>query len=69
MKDKLLFTITLFFLQIMSLIGQGTDDFFTSTGKIYSVVAVVVVLFLVLLVFLMRLERNISKVEKKLIDE
>lgn len=39
-------------------------DFFRSTGKIYSVVAVIVVLFLVLAIYLIRLDKRITQLEQ-----
>jgi uncharacterized membrane protein YkvI len=53
-----------------SLLAQsGVDDFFRSTGKIYTVLGVVVILFLVLIIYLIRLEKKISNIEKQLNDE
>jgi predicted tellurium resistance membrane protein TerC len=48
---------------------SNVDDFFRSTGKIYTVLGVVVILFLVLIIYLIRLEKKISKIEKQLNDE
>ena len=48
---------------------SGVDDFFRSTGKIYTVLGVVVILFLVLIIYLIRLEKKFSKIEKQLNDE
>ncbi len=66
-------TITTLFLLIistMTLTAQsGIDDFFRSTGKIYTVLGVVVILFLVLIIYLIRLEKKISKIEKQINDE
>lgn len=45
------------------------DDFFRSTGKIYTVLGVVVILFLVLIIYLIRIEKKISIIEKQINDE
>jgi len=67
MKEKILVTLFLFLLNSISLFGQGgMDDFFRSTGKIYTVLAVVIILFLVIIFFLIRLESKINKLEKHL---
>ncbi len=49
--------------------AQSNVDFIRSTGKIYSVVAVVCLLFLFLAVYLYRLDRKISDLEKKIKNE
>jgi len=70
MKPNYLVTFWLFLLSAGSLLGQGgADDFFRSTGKIYSVLAVVLVLFLVLAIFLFRLDSKINKLEKQINNE
>lgn len=70
MKPKLLATFILLFFSSLSLFGQNaSEDFFRSTGKIYTVLAVVLLLFGVILFFLLRLESKISKLEKRLKNE
>jgi len=70
MKLNLLSTSLLFFLSLSSLLANSTfDDFFRSTGKINTVLGVVVILFLVLLFFLIRLDRKIGKLEKQMKNE
>lgn len=44
-------------------------DFFRSTGKINTVLAVVVILFLVIIFFLIRLELKLNKLDKTVNDE
>jgi len=65
MLKKTIFKIAaLFFLfPFQSMANTGTD-FFRSTGKIYSVVLVIVILFLGIVVSLIRLERRIKELEK-----
>jgi uncharacterized membrane protein YkvI len=41
-------------------------DFARSTGKIYTVVAVILILFLGIAIFLFRLDKKISDLEKKI---
>lgn len=41
------------------------DDFFYSSGKIYVVIAVLVIIFMGLAFYLFRLDRKITKLEKK----
>ena len=48
---------------------DGSSDFFTSIGKIYVVVAVLLIMFAILVGFLFFLERKISKLEKQITDE
>ena len=70
MKSNYLFTFFLFLIASSSLAAQNTaDDFFRSTGKINTVLAVVLILFFVLIFFLMRLELKIGKLEKHQKDE
>lgn len=45
--------------------GEAAPDFMRSTGKIYVVAAVCLVILLVLLGYLVRLDRKISKIEKR----
>lgn len=70
MKPNLFLTFSLFLLFTESILAQGgADDFMRSTGKIYSVVAVVLILFLVIVVFLFRLDSKINKLEKQIHNE
>jgi len=47
------------------LFAQSNLDFLRSTGKIYSVVAVICVLFLGIVLYLIRLEKKIKNLEEK----
>lgn len=70
MKSNLLYTFSLILLSGVKLLGQGlTDDFFRNTGKINTVLAVVLILFFVLIAFLVRLESKLKKLEKHQKDE
>jgi hypothetical protein len=44
-------------------------DFFRSTGKIYSVVFVIVLIFVGIVVFLYRLDRKLTKLENQINNE
>lgn len=70
MKLNLLITLCLILFNSMSLMASGSaDDFFRSTGKIYTVLAVVLILFFVIIYFLVRLESKLNKLEKQINDE
>ena len=71
MKPNILFlTSILLLLTTVNGIAQSvTDDFFTNTGKIYTVLAVMVILFVILIFFLIRLESKIDKLEKRFKNE
>ena len=44
-------------------------DFLRSTGKIYSVVAVIAVIFIGITIFLYRLDRKLTKLENQINNE
>jgi len=70
MKSKFIYILSLVLIFNSNLLGQSlTDDFFRSTGKINTVLAVVVILFLVLIAFLVNLELRIKRLEKLQEDE
>jgi len=48
---------------------SGTIDFLRSTGKIYSVVAVIAVIFIGIALYLFRLDNKITKLEKEIHNE
>ncbi len=53
-----------------SLLAESTAiDFLRSTGKIYSVVAVIVVIFLGIVFYLYRLDKKITNLENQIKDE
>ncbi|MBK8517499.1 MAG: CcmD family protein [Saprospiraceae bacterium] len=63
--------IVFFILQIVCLqqtIAQSTD-FLRSTGKIYSVVVIILVIFVGIIVFLFRLDNKLTKLEKQIKNE
>ena len=68
MNLNILITFCLFLLNSASLMANGADDFFRSTGKIYTVLAVVLILFFVIVYFLVRLESKINKLDKQIKD-
>ena len=71
MKSKFIAIYGLLSLLFCSTVSaQNTaDDFFRSTGKLNTVLGVVVILFVVLIFFLIRLDRKLSKLEKNLDNE
>jgi len=70
MKPNFIVTFCLFLCSSNALLAEGgVDDFFRSTGKINTVLAVVIILFLVLLFFLIRLDSKLGKLEKQINDE
>jgi len=70
MLRKTIFKIAafLFLFPFQSFANTGTD-FLRSTGKIYSVVLVIVILFLGIVFSLIRLERRIKELEKTNLNE
>lgn len=48
---------------------SGTIDFLRSTGKIYSVVAVIAVILIGITLYLFRLDKKITKLEKEIYNE
>lgn len=66
-KKSTLLLFSMFFLTQLQ--AQGQTDFLRSTGKIYSVVAVVVVIFIGLVIYLMRLDRKIEKLKNQINNE
>ncbi|HAV28571.1 MAG TPA: CcmD family protein [Saprospirales bacterium] len=71
MKNKqFLLSILLVILSINLLLAEsGSIDFLRSTGKIYSVVAVIAVIFLGIVWYLFRLDKKITKLEKEIYNE
>lgn len=57
--------ISAFLLTFPCLLRADSLDFLRSTGKIYSVFAVILVLFIVIAVYLVRLDKKISQLEQK----
>lgn len=48
---------------------NSTMDFLRDTGKIYTVVGVIVILFLGIVFYLFRLDNKLTKLEKQINDE
>lgn len=71
MKNKQFpLSILLVILSINLLLAEsGSIDFLRSTGKIYSVVAVIAVIFLGIVWYLFRLDKKITKLEKEIYNE
>ena len=71
MKNKqFLLSIFLVILSINHLSAEsGSIDFLRSTGKIYSVVAVIAVIFIGIVWYLFRLDNKITKLEKEIYNE
>jgi len=71
MKNKqFLLSIFLVILSVNLLLAEsGSIDFLRSTGKIYSVVAVIAVIFLGIVWYLFRLYKKITKLEKEIYNE
>lgn len=64
---------TLIFIQLLivnlATAQMNTSDFLRSTGKIYSVVAVIVVIFIGIIMFLFRLDHKLTKLENHIKNE
>lgn len=58
----------LLFLYPLTTFAQSAD-FLRSTGKIYSVVVVVLVIFIGIILFLIRLDRKITNLENEINNE
>lgn len=71
MKNKqfLLSTLLVVLSINLSSAESGAIDFLRSTGKIYSVVAVIAVIFIGIALYLFRLDKKITKLEKELYNE
>lgn len=63
--------IAFFILQLLwfNPISAQSLDFLRSTGKIYSVVAVILVIFIGIVVFMFRLDNKLTKLEKQIKNE
>ncbi len=71
MKNKqfLLSTLLVVLSINLSSAESGAIDFLRSTGKIYSVVAVIAVIFIGIALYLFRLDKKITKLEKEIYNE
>lgn len=62
---KKIFSVLFLFLPLISLAVSEDASLFYQSGKIYVVVGVMSIIFIGLMVFLFRLDRRISRLEKK----
>jgi len=69
MIKKIVLTGLAQFVIIGSMLAQADTDFLRSTGKIYTVVAVLGLIFIGIVFFLIYLERKVSKIEKEIGNE
>lgn len=53
----------------MATAAGSPEDFLRSTGKIYSVVAVILVIFIGIVIFLFRLDNKLTKLENQIKNE
>jgi CcmD family protein len=67
---KIILTLSFIFGMIHSSYAESQAiDFLRSTGKIYSVVGVIVIIFLGLAIYLWRIDRKLTKLENHIKDE
>jgi predicted membrane channel-forming protein YqfA (hemolysin III family) len=66
MKKVYLFLMTVIIPQLLA--AQASDDFLRSTGKIYSVVVVLVIMFLGLVFYVWRLDKKVKQMEDERTD-
>ena len=66
---KKIVSIISFYLLILPSLFAQNQDFLRSTGKIYSVVAVILVIFVGIVIFLYRLDNKLTKLEKQIKNE
>ncbi len=59
------FILTSFLISLPWLVKAESLDFLRSTGKIYSVVVVILILFILISAYLIRLDRKIRTLEEK----
>ncbi len=66
---KKLFAFFILQLVWLNYISAQSLDFLRSTGKIYSVVVVILVIFIGIVLFLFRLDNKLTKLEKQIKNE
>lgn len=66
MKKVYLLLMTVIIPQLLA--AQASDDFLRSTGKIYSVVVVLVIMFLGLVFYVWRLDKKVKQMEDERTD-
>lgn len=69
-KQNLLLLLTAFLASTTSVSAEsGAVDFLRSTGKIYSVIAVIVVVLVGIAIFLYRIDNKLTKLENQINNE
>lgn len=69
MRIKIAISIITFLLLVVGVNAQNdSEDFMSSIGKIYVVVAVIVAVFIGIVLFLLYLDRKITKLENQIKD-
>ena len=69
-KNKWLYMLVLNLMVLTTASAQGSNlDFLRSTGKIYTVVAVIVILFIGIVLYLYRIDNKLTKLENQLKNE
>lgn len=69
---KSILSLFLFFSSSLSLLAQpqaNEVDFLSSIGKIYVVIGVILIIFLGIVLYLVRVERKLSRLERRLKQE
>lgn len=66
---KRIFSVFALIIMILPSLSAQNLDFLRSTGKIYSVVAVIMVIFVGIVIFLYRLDNKLTKLEKQIKNE
>jgi len=69
MIKKIVLTVFVQLILFSTMLANSDTDFLRSTGKIYTVVAVLGLIFLGIVFFLIYLERKVSKIEKEIGNE
>ena len=59
-------TTVLIFLPVLLSAQDGSLDFLRSTGKIYSVFAVIFAIFIGIIIFIVRLDKKLTKIENQI---
>lgn len=66
---KRIFSVFALIIMMLPSLSAQNLDFLRSTGKIYSVVAVIMVIFVGIVIFLCRLDNKLTKLEKQIKNE
>ncbi len=69
-RHRWLYVFILNVLMMTTTFAQGSGlDFLRSTGKIYSVIAVIVLIFLGIVLYLYRIDNKLTKLENQIKNE